>query len=105
MTVGGGSFGLRYLEPARDLRGIVSSYYLFWADMAEIADLTRADLPQLRFMLSGTGDYALGGLASIDAPDIALIGPTMAASRFAVRGPLMVFGAAFLPAGWAALGA
>lgn len=103
MTVGGGSFGLRYLEPARDLRGVVSSYYLFWADMADIADLTRADLPQLRFMLSGTGDYALGGLGSVDAPDIALIGPTMAASRFTVRGPLMVFGMAFLPAGWAAL--
>lgn len=95
--------GLRYLEPAADLRGHISSYYLFWADYTQVADVMRADLPQLRFMIQGKGEYSFTGGDCSVTPDVALLGPTMGATRFAVAGPLLVFGIALLPAGWAAL--
>ena len=94
--------GLRYLEPAIDLRGFVSSYYLFWANMPEVADLMRADMPQLRFMMNGAGSYSFANGQTTTAPEVALVGPTMGASRVNA-GPLLVFGIALLPAGWAAL--
>jgi len=96
-------FGLRYLEPAIDLRAMVSSYYIFWASLPSVADLMRADMPQLRFMLKGAGSYSFANGHTTTAPEIALIGPTMGASHVNVVGPVLVFGVALLPAGWAAL--
>lgn len=95
--------GLRYLEPAIDLRGVVSSYYIFWANLPTVSDLMRADMPQLRFMLKGSGSYSFASGHMTIAPEVALVGPTMGASRVNVAGPLLVFGVALLPAGWAAL--
>jgi len=95
--------GLRYLEPAPDLRSHISSYYVFWANYTKVADVMRADLPQLRFMIQGRGEYSFAGGGQAATPEIALLGPTMGATRFAVAGPLLVFGVALLPAGWAAL--
>ena len=103
MTGGTQPIGLRYLEPARDLRGIVSSYYIFWANLPTVADLMRADMPQLRFMLKGSGNYNFANNQTTTTPEVALIGPTMGASHFDVVGPILVFGIALLPAGWAAL--
>jgi AraC-like DNA-binding protein len=91
------------MEPAPELRGFISSYYIFWADLPKVTDVVRADLPQLRFMLAGKGDYSFANGHSVSTPEISLIGPTMGASHFAVTGPLLVFGVAMLPAGWAAL--
>jgi AraC-like DNA-binding protein len=95
--------GLRYLEPAPELRGYISSYYVFWADLPKVTDVVRADLPQLRFMLAGRGEYSFANGSIVSTPETSLIGPTMGASHFSVRGPLLVFGVAILPAGWAAL--
>ena len=103
MAGGTQPIGLRYLEPAIDLRGVVSSYYIFWANLPTFADLMRADMPQLRFMLKGDGTYSFANGQTTTAPEVALVGPTMGASRVNVAGPLMVFGIALLPAGWAAL--
>lgn len=102
-TKAGKPFGLTYFEPAPDLRTFVSSYYLFWSDLPQTVDVLRADLPQLRFMIVGGGDYGFANGHSATTPEISLIGPTMGASRIAVTGPLLVFGVALLPAGWAAL--
>src|SRR5688500_8891625 len=91
------------MEPAPELRGFISSYYVFWADLPKVTDVVRADLPQVRFMLAGKGEYCFANGGCVPTPEISLIGPTMGASRFAVEGPLLVFGVALLPAGWAAL--
>ncbi len=99
----GQPIGLRYLEPAPELRAFISSYYLFWADLPKVTDVVRADLPQLRFMLAGTGEYIFANGQSARTPAVSLMGPTMGASHFTVAGPLLVFGVAMLPAGWAAL--
>ena len=105
VSLAGGTqpIGLRYLEPAIDLRGIVSSYYIFWANLPIVTDLMRADMPQIRFMLKGDGCYRFANGHIATTPEVALVGPTMGASRVNVAGPVMVFGIALLPAGWAAL--
>ena len=96
------SVGLRYFEPAADLRALVSSYYVFRADVPLFADVMRADLSQIRFMLRGVGRYLFSG-KDIVTPDICLLGPSTEATRFEVTGPLLVFGVGLHPAGWAAL--
>src|SRR3546814_3275114 len=48
---------LRYAAPAPELREFISTYYLFRADLSDIADSTRADLPQIRFMLSRSEEH------------------------------------------------
>jgi AraC-like DNA-binding protein len=94
---------LRYFPPAPDLRQYVSAYYIFRADLPLVRDLLRADLGQIRFMIAGGGDYSFAGGKVVGTPQVALIGPTMTASRFDGIGPLDVVGVALLPAGWAAL--
>ena len=93
---------LRYFQPAPDLRRYVSSYYLFSADLPQVSDIVRAELGQIRFMLSGQGCYTFGDGEVLGSPAVALLGPTMAASRFDVTGPVLVFGVGLLPTGWAA---
>ncbi|SNS51466.1 transcriptional regulator, AraC family [Sphingomonas laterariae] len=94
---------LRYFAPAPDLRRHLSAYYIFRADLPQMADLVRADTAQLRFMISGAGSYGFGDGRVIGAPEISLLGPTTAATRFDVVGPVLVFGVGILPAGWASL--
>jgi AraC-like DNA-binding protein len=93
---------LRYFLPAPDLRRYISSYYVFRADLPLVTDLVRADLAQIRFMIQGGGTYAFDGGTVAVTPRVSLVGPTMAASHFAVVGPVTVFGASLLPTGWAA---
>ncbi|WP_157216046.1 AraC family transcriptional regulator [Flavisphingomonas formosensis] len=96
-------FALRYFEPAPDLKPFIASFYLFRADVPFLDDMLRADLAQLRFMLSGQGLYGFDTGRSAHSHEICLLGPTMGATHFAVKGPLHVFGVSILPAGWAAL--
>lgn len=96
-------FSLRYVGPSPDLRDYISSYYLFRADLPRIDDVTRADLPQLRFMLQGRGFYTFGDGRQELCSEAMVTGPTNAATRFTAEGPLWVFGVGFRPAGWSAL--
>jgi AraC-like DNA-binding protein len=96
-------FGLRYAAPAADLRRFVSSYHLFHADLHHLSDVLRADLAQLRFMVSGRGAYMFADGSAQVAPEVSLIGPTLSATRFDAVGPMLVFGVSLLPAGWSAL--
>lgn len=96
-------FSLRYFSPAAPLRAWVSSYYVFEADAPLLADTLRAELPQVRFTYSGSGTFSYGGLPPVPVPSAALCGPTNVAMDYVARGPLKVFGAGLLPAGWAAL--
>ena len=93
---------LRYFQPAPELRRYVSSYYVFGADLPLVSDIVRADLAQIRFMIAGRGRYAFAGGDWLDAPEVTLVGPTMAASRFIAEGPVLVLGVGLLPTGWAA---
>jgi AraC-like DNA-binding protein len=79
--------------------------YLFTADQPRIADHTRADFAQIRFMLAGEGAYHFSDGRIIGTPECCLLGPTSMATPFDVVGPMQVVGVTVLPLGWAALGA
>jgi AraC-like DNA-binding protein len=96
-------FSLNYASPAPDLREYVSAYYYFRVDLPEVSDLTRADIPQLRFMMAGRGYYTFGDGRVETCPDTMLTGATNSAIRFTAKGPLWVFGISLLAAGWGAL--
>ena len=98
-----GPVRLRYLAPPPNLRAYFGSLYLFSVTADRFADATRADVPQLRFMLDGGGDYHFHDGAVTPTPDVCLLGPTMGATRFQVNGPIRVLGISLLPAGWMAL--
>lgn len=95
--------GLRYYVPAPTLRSVVSSYYIFHADLPHYTDVMRADLPQLRFMVRGSAVYDFLNGDRAQSPSISLLGPTFGAYRFDATGPLLVLGIGLQPAGWAAL--
>ncbi|HWW64522.1 MAG TPA: AraC family transcriptional regulator [Sphingomonadaceae bacterium] len=92
---------LGYFPPATDLRSHISYYYVFRANVPRISDVMRADVAQLRFMIGGQGHYSFGNGLTLPTPDVCLVGPTTAATRFTVEGPVLVFGMGILPAGWA----
>ncbi len=96
-------FSLNYAPPAPDLRDYVSSYYFFRVDLPAVSDITRADIPQLRFMLAGRGFYTFADGLIQDCPDTLLTGATNTAVRFTAEGPLWVFGISLLANGWASL--
>jgi len=96
-------FTLRYFSPAVPLRDWVSSYYVFEADAPALMDTLRAELPQVRFFFQGGGTFSYGGALPVPVPACALCGPTTVAVHFSAHGPLRLFGAGLLPAGWAAL--
>lgn len=68
-----------------------------------ISDHTRADFAQIRFMLAGEGDYVFHDGRHVPTPSCCMLGPTTAATKFQVAGPMRVVGIAVLPLGWAAL--
>jgi AraC-like DNA-binding protein len=54
-------------------------------------------------MYQGAGRFSYGGGADVPMPQAALCGATNVAVRFQAVGPIRIFGAGLLPAGWAAL--
>ncbi len=94
---------LDYAAPDPDLREFISFFYDFRADVPRFEDDDRADLAQIRFMLRGTGSYRFADGHVQDGPAIQIVGPTMGVTHVAVDGPVEVFGAGLLPAGWGAM--
>ena len=94
---------LSYFAPPADLASYFGAMYLFTADRSRIADHTRADFAQIRFMLTGSGQYRFGDGRLVETPECCLLGPTSMATHFDVAGPMQVMGVTVLPLGWAAL--
>jgi AraC-like DNA-binding protein len=94
---------LSYFVPPADLASLFGAMYLFTADRLRVADHTRADFAQIRFMLAGEGAYHFSDGRAVTTPDCCLLGPTSMATHFDVAGPMQVVGVTVLPLGWAAL--
>lgn len=94
---------LTYHEPAPRLRAFISSYYVFEVGASHVSDVLRAELAQVRFMLSGHGYIAYGCEPYQPMPVASLAGPSGGAIRFEAFGPFRLVGVGLLPAGWAAL--
>lgn len=95
---------LRYWEPPEQMRYFFGSIYLFKAYVPHYGDMTRADMPQLRFMLSAGGFYEFHDGQTAPTPEICMLGPTMGATRFTLDSEAEVFGVSVLPLGWLAMG-
>lgn len=94
---------LDYAAPDPALRDYISVYYDFRANVQLFEDNERADLAQFRFLLKGSGAYRFADGQEQAAPEIAILGPTTGTTGVRVEGPVHLFGAGLLPAGWAAL--
>ncbi|MEY4890483.1 MAG: hypothetical protein RIQ75_1613 [Pseudomonadota bacterium] len=94
---------LVYAAPSPTLADYVSAFYLFDTDEPSFSDIERADIAQLRFSLSGSGDITFGPNDTQPFSAVTLIGPRMKASTLRVTGPAICFGMGLLPAGWCAL--
>lgn len=89
-----------YWTPPDSLNRYFGASYCFSTSLPEYQDLTRADMPQLRFMLEGSGYYRFHGGRSAATPAVALVGPTMGATEFFLDAPTRVIGVSVLPLGW-----
>lgn len=98
-----GPVRLSYFAPPEHLRAYFGSVYLFTESAEHYLDVTRADVPQLRFMLQGSGSYHFHDGTVAPTPEICLLGPTLGATRFELDGPSCVVGVSLLPAGWVSL--
>ena len=98
-----GPVRLQYVAPPQELRPYFGSLYIFTETANHYSDVTRADVPQLRFMLDGGGDYHFHDGTRAETPDVCLLGPTLGATRFELAGPARVVGISLLPAGWLSL--
>lgn len=99
-----GPVRLRYFAPPEQLRAYFGSLYIFTESADHYSDVTRADVPQLRLMLSGEGHYHFHDGSIASTPAVCLLGPTLGATRFELNGPAHVVGISLLPAGWVSLG-
>lgn len=98
-----GPVRLQYVPPPEQLRSSFGSLYIFRQSLDRYSDVTRADVPQLRFMLSGDGDYHFHDGTVASTPTVCLLGPTLGATRFELAKPAVVVGISLLPAGWISL--
>jgi AraC-like DNA-binding protein len=89
-----------YFRPREDIRPLVGSYYnLTIPD--PLADVMRAEIANLRFIIRGTVYSDLGGIeTAIPAGSAILCGPTFRWSNIRFAPDTVVFGAAITPLGW-----
>lgn len=93
---------LEYHLPRADLRDYVRSYYLFESERPTVQPMC-AELCNIRFLVSGSGDVVLPDGAPAPEFDATLLGPTMAAYRVETGPGTRLFGVGVLPRGWNAL--
>lgn len=94
---------MRYAPPPPGLGDRVSSLYDLFSGITHYDEVERADRPQLRIYLSGTGDYHFASGSSHPVCPATLIGPTSGPLRSVGEGPVAVVGAGLLPPAWVML--
>jgi len=99
-----GAVTLDYATPHESLRGYLSVFYEFNADVPIFEDVERADLAQFRFLLAGSQPhYTFADGHSQYVPAIQIVGPSTGPTAVSVIGPVQIFGVGLLPAGWGSL--
>jgi AraC-like DNA-binding protein len=92
---------LKYYKPSEDLRSLLTVLAIADGVDAPVEERFPAMLPNLHIRLGGSSTYRMVGDRAIDAPRVALVGPTTAAYRMTLGAGLRVIATGFLPAGWA----
>jgi AraC-like DNA-binding protein len=96
-----GAVTLDYATPDESLRGFLSVFYEFRADVEKFEDVERADLAQFRFVLSGSNPtfrFVDGQVQTGSA--VMIVGPSTGPTNVSIDGPVHIFGVGLLPAGW-----
>ncbi|WP_341713309.1 helix-turn-helix domain-containing protein [Erythrobacter sp.] len=96
---------LRFYLPPEDLRPFVTTIYQMVIDADEEApvdDRLHPEWANLRFIVSGKTDAAVGGGALQPVPRAVMVGPTSKATRFRSSG-VDTWGVGLLPLGWVRL--
>lgn len=89
-----------YFRPREDNRPLVGSYYNLTVP-DPLADVMRAEIANLRFIIRGSVYSDLGGSeVEIPAGSAILCGPTFRWSNIRFAADTVVFGAAITPLGW-----
>lgn len=94
---------LDYALPGESLREFFSVYYLFNSKLPYVMDGERAAIAQLRFAMQGRVTMHFPDGTVTPCSGAVLVGPTTAAVRFEIEGPLRMFGLGITAAGWSAL--
>jgi AraC-like DNA-binding protein len=81
----------------------ISSLYEMRQDIADYDELERADRPQFRILLSGTGYLQFANGHRDPSARVLLLGPTSGPVRGVGTGPLWCVGAGLLPPAWVSL--
>lgn len=94
---------LSYAAPPPDLAEYISAFYLFESDEAELQDVERADLAQVRVSLDGESSCGFPDGTIVPCPRIALYGPRLTATTVHAKTKtrMRMFGCGIQPAGWA----
>ena len=94
---------IRYFAPVPQLRQHVSSLYWFESQLTGFSDLMRAELGQIRLVVTGEAVNSYDGARTRAGRGAVLQGPTTAPVHYRTTGPLSLFGIGLLPRGWAEL--
>jgi AraC-like DNA-binding protein len=98
-----GAVTMDYAPPPVDLRGHLTLFYEFRADMSNWTGTDRADRAQFRFLLSGKGRYHFADGNIQNSFPVQIIGPTTGPMTMHMEGPMHSFGVGLQPAGWGTL--
>lgn len=94
---------MRYSPPPALLGDRISTLYELRQDSPAYDELERADRPQFRIMLSGSGEYHFANGQVDRASRVIILGPTSGPVRGVGLGPMHVVGAGLLPPAWVSL--
>lgn len=94
---------MRYSPPPALLGDRISSLYELRQDTPTYNELERADRPQFRIMLSGSGHYEFANGQIDPAPRVVILGPTSGPVRGVGVGPMHCVGAGLLPPAWVSI--
>lgn len=94
---------MRYSPPPALLGDRISSLYELRQDTPTYNELERADRPQFRILLSGTGHYEFANGHIDPSGRVIIVGPTSGPVRGVGIGPMHCVGAGLLPPAWVSI--
>ena len=94
---------LDLFPPPATLQEYISTFFDFRSSLPVFDDVERADLGQIRFMLSGHGSGRFVDGHVQQTSRVFLLGPTTGPLAVTLYGPVLTFGVSILPQGWAAI--
>ncbi len=94
---------MRYSPPPASLGDRISSLYELKQDSPTYDELERADRPQFRILVSGSGHYEFANGQIDPSGRVIILGPTSGPVRGVGVGPMHCVGAGLLPPAWVSI--